>query len=512
MKIVYLWAGLAGLAQALALAAPGTGAPLWWLQLLALALLVALLEKSHSVRQAGALGLVFAMAWLAGSFWWLFISLNHYGGLAAPLAVLAVLALAAFLGLYYALACAAWRAWAQGHWLWRTLVFASAWLLAELCRGQWLTGFPWGAVGYAHVDGPLAALAPLGGVYSMSFLAAALAAALALAGTPGRRTLATTGPALLLVVAMLALLAWAPWVPAGGWSRDQGTLDVALLQGNIAQDQKFQPGSGVPMALQWYGERLQNSRASLVIAPETALPMLPQQLPAGYLEAVRAPFVGGERAALVGLPLGNYTEGYTNSVQGWLPGAMAPYRYDKHHLVPFGEFIPPLFRWFTELLHIPLGDFDRGRLGQASLDWRGQRIAPNICYEDLFGEELGLRFRDPARAPTILANVSNIAWFGNSVAVDQHLQISRLRALEFSRPMVRATNTGATAIIDHQGRVLQQLEPHTRGVLEGPVQGRTGTTPYAWWVARVGLWPLWALGLLVLLLAHQHGRRRQWFM
>ena len=157
----------------------------------------------------------------------------------------------------------------------------------------------------------------------------------------------------------------------------------------------------------------------------------------------------------------------------------------------------------------PLGDFNRGTIGQPSLLWQGQRIAPNICYEDLFGEELGARFRRPDEAPTILANFSNIGWFGNSVAIDQHLHISRLRALEFSRPMVRATNTGATAIIDHEGRVTHQLERHTRGVLEGQVEGREGTTPYAWWVSRAGLWPLWGLGLLLAALAWRHARRRQ---
>ena len=457
---------LAGLAQAMSLAAPGSGAPLWWLQLPALAVLVTLLDRSHSAVSAAALGLVFATAWMCGTFWWLFISMYTYGGLAAPLAALAVLALGAFVALFYAAACAAWRAWARGHWLWRALVFAALWLLAELCRGQWLTGFPWGAAGYSHVDGPLAALAPLAGVYGMSFMAALLAALLAFA----LRRPVNWGAG-VAVALLLAALVWAPWAPAPGWSRSTGTLDVALLQGNIPQDEKFQPGSGVPVALQWYGERLQSSRASLVIAPETALPMLPQQLPAGYLDAVRKPFTEGSRAALVGIPL--------------------------------------LFRWFTDLMRIPLGDFNRGTIGQPSLLWQGQRIAPNICYEDLFGEELGARFRRPDEAPTILANFSNIGWFGNSVAIDQHLHISRLRALEFSRPMVRATNTGATAIIDHEGRVTHQLERHTRGVLEGQLEGREGTTPYAWWVSRAGLWPLWGLGLLLAALAWRHARRRQ---
>jgi apolipoprotein N-acyltransferase len=175
--------------------------------------------------------------------------------------------------------------------------------------------------------------------------------------------------------------------------------------------------------------------------------------------------------------------------------------------VPFGEFIPPLFKWFTEMMDIPLGDFRRGDLGQASMAWAGERIAPNICYEDLFGEELGARFADPQQAPTMFVNLSNIGWFGDSIAIDQHLAISRMRALEFERPMVRATNTGATALIDHRGQVTQRLPAHTRGVLQGEVQGRTGLTPFAVWVARAGLAPLWGLGLAVVALAWRRRRR-----
>ena len=211
------------------------------------------------------------------------------------------------------------------------------------------------------------------------------------------------------------------------------------------------------------------------------------------------------------MPLGSLEAGYTNSVVGFQPGAAKPYRYDKHHLVPFGEFIPPFFRWFTERMNIPLGDFSRGGLAQPHFAWRGERIAPNICYEDLFGEELAAHFRDPASAPTVFVNLSNIGWFGNTLAIDQHLQISRMRTLEFERPMVRATNTGATAIIDHRGVVTHQLERHVRGILKGQVQGRSGhVTPYALWAARWGLWPLWILGVLIVLVAwavrHRNGR------
>jgi apolipoprotein N-acyltransferase len=158
------------------------------------------------------------------------------------------------------------------------------------------------------------------------------------------------------------------------------------------------------------------------------------------------------------------------------------------------------------MMNIPLGDFKRGDIGQPSFDWQGQRLAPNVCYEDLFGEELGARFSSSASTPTIFVNASNIAWFGNTVAIDQHLNISRLRALEFERPFIRATNTGATVIIDHRGHVTASLLRHTQGVLVGEVEGRSGSTPYAWWVARLGLWPLWLLGLLVSVFAWREYR------
>jgi apolipoprotein N-acyltransferase len=220
-------------------------------------------------------------------------------------------------------------------------------------------------------------------------------------------------------------------------------------------------------------------------------------------------FATGAQAALIGMPLGDAQAGYTNSVIGLKPGQTEPWRYDKHHLVPFGEFIPPFFKWFTEMMNIPLGDFNRGPLGQPPFEWQGQRLAPNICYEDLFSEELGLLFADPTRDPTIFVNISNLAWYGQSLAMDQHIQIARLRAKEFERPFLLATNTGVTAIVDHQGRVVSALARDTRAVLVGEVQGRTGTTPYAWWVARFGLWPLWLLAWgLAALACTLHLRKR----
>jgi apolipoprotein N-acyltransferase len=280
------------------------------------------------------------------------------------------------------------------------------------------------------------------------------------------------------------------------FTQPTGTLSVSLLQGDIPQDEKFAT-EHQGAALKWHVETMAAAQGDLVIAPETAIPFLPQQLPDGFWDQLRERYATGRTHALFGVPLGDEQSGYTNSAVGLAPGVKEEYRYAKHHLVPFGEFIPFGFRWFTQMMNIPLGDFNRGALNAPSFVVKGERIAPNICYEDLFGEELAARFADPASAPTMMANISNIGWFGETIAVDQHLNISRMRSLELQRPMLRATNTGATVIIDHHGRVTNSLKPFTRGVLEGTVQGRQGLTPFAWWASRWSLWPLALLGAAV---------------
>ncbi len=537
---------VAGLAHAASIGSPWDGQPVGWLQLLALGTLAWQLHGCATPRQGAWLGWLFATAWLSGTFWWLYVAMHTYGGLAAPLAAIAVFALAGTLALYYAGACALFVTLfarvAPVNKAWSAIVFASLWMLAEMARGIWFTGFGWGAAGYAHIDG-LGIFAKYIGAYGLAAMAAFLAslgaswlrepaiapAQIALTQDASHRPraarLVMRAGALVLVAALGAYLL--PRIVHKEFSSAGSTLSIALLQGNIPQDEKFQPGTGVADALRWYAEQMGRTEASLIVAPETAIPLLPQQLPEGYWETLSKPFLAGQQAVMFGVPLGNFEAGYTNSAVAIKPqpGAAWPltapqpaqaYRYEKHHLVPFGEFIPPLFKWFTKMMDIPLGDFNRGAVGQPSFEWQGQRLAPNICYEDLFGEELAARFMDPAKAPTIFVNLSNIGWFGNTVAIDQHLNISRMRALEFERPFIRATNTGDTVIIDHNGRVTQALPRHTRGVLLGTVQGRTGTvasgggiTPFAWWVSRFWLWPLWILAVGIVLLAAMGQIRRK---
>jgi len=279
-------------------------------------------------------------------------------------------------------------------------------------------------------------------------------------------------------------------------------MTVDLLQGQISQGEKFNFDTGVPQALAWYKRALLASDADLVITPETAIPALPLDLPTGYWLSLQQHFAQGGRAALIGLPLGSEEEGYTNSVVGLKPSSSAThYAYFKQHLVPFGEFIPPLFRWFTDLLKIPLGDFSRGDAVQPSFSWGGERFAPNICYEDLFGEELAARFVDAKTAPTVLVNVSNLAWFGSGSVLAQHRHIARMRSLELDRPSLRATNTGVTALIDRYGRVQAELPNSSQGVLRVQVRGNEGQTFFTRWAGKYGQLPLWAVAFVLIGLA-----------
>jgi apolipoprotein N-acyltransferase len=464
----------------------------WALPLATLALLVWRLDAAPP-RRAALLGWLYGTAWLAAGTWWLFVSMHRYGGLPAPLAAAAVAALSAALSLYLALATALYAKLRRGSGF-DAVLFAALWLLAELARGVLFTGFPWVAAGYSQVDSPLSALAPWLGVYGIgAVMALAAAGTVQLLCSRGRRWTAATAAAGALALAQAA---------PSDFTTPAGSLEASLLQTHVAQDEKFAT-EHLPANLAWVHRELLRATSPLVVAPETAVPLLPEQLrefAPGYWAQLQAHFALPGRAALVGVPLGDLDTGYTNSVVGLSAAHQAePHRYDKWHLVPFGEFIPPGFRWFTNLMNIPLGDFARGVTHPPPFEALGQRFGPNICYEDLFGEELARRFGEADRAPTVLVNLSNIGWFGRTIAVEQHLHISRLRSLELQRPMLRATNTGATAAIDHRGIVTALLPPHTRGVLVARVEGREGLTPYARWASRLSLWPLALAGAAVLL-------------
>ncbi|MCC7059249.1 MAG: apolipoprotein N-acyltransferase [Burkholderiaceae bacterium] len=462
----------------------------WWLQIVAQASLVVLLLRAPASAASGwrqaAPGFAFGLGWFLAGVSWLYISMHRYGGMPAPIAALAVLLFAAYLALFPAtvtLLTQRARASAAGaqdglRMTATAMVFAGTWGLAEIARGYLFTGFPWLASGYAHVDGPLAAFAPWVGVYGVSALAGLSAfglGALIVVFASGR----SLGKGAVAMALALAPLAIGQAAAAIDWVQASGTpLQVRLVQGNVAQEMKFDPARTLA-AMQSYADTVSRADATLTVLPETAWTLPWSATPAPLREALAAHLARNDGKLAIGMPLpqaGAPQDRLTNSVAVIDRSGTIVGRYDKRHLVPFGEFIPRGFGWFVAMMNIPLGEFARGTPDQAPVTIADQRVAFDICYEDLFGEALARQVRAGA---TILVNVSNIAWFGDSLALPQHLQIARMRAIELARPMLRATNTGVTAAIDARGHLLARLPAYVAGSLELEVQGGDGLTPYA---------------------------------
>ncbi len=464
---------------------------LWPLPLLSLALLFALLARAPSRRAGFLTGLAWGLGFFGTGVSWIYVSLSVYGGMAGWLAALATLLFCLVLALFPAAAGALKARWRGAPSLRLLLLLPLAWGVLEWMRGWVLTGFPWLTLGYSQVpDSPLAGYAPLVGAYGVSFLLALIAALLVWFVTARgltRRVWAATAIAALLIGGQT--LRQITWTQADG-----APTRVTLLQGNIAQEMKWDPDKALA-TLHSYARLAAAAPAQLIVLPETALPLFESGLPDDY----RAQLVtlgrknGGD--LLVGLPTGSLQGAYYNSVISL--GRAPTQRYHKVHLVPFGEFIPlkAVWGWVIEVLHIPLSDFGRGARDQRPLAVGGQRVAVNICYEDVFGEEI---IRQLPQA-SVLVNVSNLAWFGDSFAPWQHAQMSQMRALETGRMMLRATNTGVTAIIDARGRVLAALPLFQSGSLAGEIQGYAGSTPYVRWgnAPLLVLWGMLGVGLLL---------------
>jgi apolipoprotein N-acyltransferase len=423
---------------------------------------------------------------------WVYVSLHTFGNMPAPLAGFAVVLFVAGLAVFPAAA-----GWLQAQFAplaagWRlALAVPAAWVLLEWTRGWLLTGFPWLNLGYSQTDTPLAGFAAALGVYGMSLAVSVTAGLFAAAWLERRRALFLYLPiavALWLLAAAAAQIAWV--IPAGS------PLRVALVQANIPISIKWQSEHRQAVIDRYVSLSEQAPSADLVVWPEAAIPGYFDKVAPGL--APRLKRIAHERSPdfLIGAveqdPRGR---AYYNSV--FVVGAHQG-SYRKQHLVPFGEFLPlpGVFGWLIEHLQIPMSDFSRGAADQALLIAAGQPIGVSVCYEDAFGEEL-IRALPTA---TLFVNVSEDAWFGKSLAPHQRLQMARVRALEAGRPMLRAANTGPSAIIDHRGTVLAtspQFEPH---VLLGSAQPMQGATLYA----RFGNIPV--VLLVSLLLALGYGR------
>jgi len=440
-------------------------------------------------RRAFLAGYAFGLGMFGAGVSWIYVSLHTFGGMPPLLAGLATLIFCAFLALFPAAA-----GWLQARVpaypaVRACILIPAAWVLLEWLRSWILTGFPWLSLGYASVGWPLQGFAPLLGVFGLSFLTLSLAGMLWLASERKAR--------LLPILSFVVVLGAGQALRHAEWSERTGEpLPAALLQGNIPQDLKFRP-ERYARTLETYAALVEGSSARLIVLPETALPRFYDAVEPQYIAQLEAAAKRNNGDLLLGIPLRTSAGKYYNSALTL--GASPRQAYHKVHLVPFGEFVPPGFGWVLRLVQIPLSDFSRGARDQQPLAIAGQRVAVNICYEDVFGDAMA-RWLPQA---TLLVNMSNVAWFGDSLAPAQHLQIARLRAVETGRMHLAATNTGITAAIDRDGRVLARLTQFTEGRLEIVAQGYSGMTPYA----RFKDWPVVVGSLLALAFAAFIARR-----
>ena len=463
----------------------------WPLPFLSLAVLFVLLARTASLRAGFVIGYVWGLGFFIAGVSWVFVSLSVYGGMAEWLAALATFLFCAFLALFPATVGALQARMPIPPALRLLLLVPLAWGATEWMRSWIFTGFPWLVMGYSQVPGsPLAGYAPLVGVYGVSYLLALIAALLAWSLTARGRP----APRVWAAVAIVALGVGGQALRDLDWTTPDGApTSVALLQGNIPQEMKWRPEITLE-TLESYARMAAASPAQLIVFPETALPLFESAIPDVYRDGLISLGRGNGGDVLTGLPTGLPQGAYYNSVISF--GSAPSQRYHKVHLVPFGEYVPlkVFWGWVIEVLHIPLSDFARGAVDQRPLAIGGQRVAANICYEDAFGEEIIRQLPEAS----VLVNVSNLAWFGDSFAPWQHAQMSQMRALETGRMMLRATNTGVTAIIDARGHVLASLPPFTTGSLSGSIQGYAGSTPYVRW-GNAPVLTLWGILGLVLL-------------
>jgi apolipoprotein N-acyltransferase len=444
------------------------------LTVLGLAALALLWLRAAGPGPAAGLGFAFGLGFFCAGVSWVYVSLHDFGMMPLPLAVIATFLFCVILALFPAAAGFAWgRLRGHGGRAAAPLIcaFPALWTLSEWCRGWVFTGFPWLGMGYAHTDSWLAGYAPLGGVHAVSLAAALCAGLLAyfLVTHSMRRRIA-------MIAVLAVVLAAGAALRLRDWTRPEGPpVTVALAQGDIPQSMKFDP-ERYESTLATYRRQVEQAvrvGAHLVVLPETAIPRLLDQVDPAWIDGLASTAATARADVLTGVVLRDRADRYYNAVISL--GASPPQAYRKVHLVPFGEFIPPAFGWVLNILHIPLSDFARGPTDQQPLELAaGLRVAVNICYEDAFGDEI---IRQLPRA-NLLTNASNVAWFGDSLAPEQHLQISRMRALETGRYMLRSTNTGVTAIIDEHGKVTARLPQFTATLLNGTAQPFTGATPF----------------------------------
>ncbi|MCL2644441.1 MAG: apolipoprotein N-acyltransferase [Betaproteobacteria bacterium] len=451
-------------------------APLEWFPLafFSLALLIVLLERAATVCAGFCLGFSWGLGAFGAGVSWLTIALWRYGEVPLPVAAPIIFLFCAVLSLFPALAGMFYARWRCGGMFARALFFAGLWVLVEWLRGTLFTGFPWLAIGYSQTPpSPIAGYFPVVGVYGVGGLLAFVAGLLGVCAADRKWGHAVGNwkiPAVL--IGAICLGGWT--LSRVQWAEPDGLpLAVSLVQPNIEQSLKWD-SEYFAETLRIILDLVSVSRGEVVVLPEAALPAMLDTMPEDYLNEL-TDLVGERNASLVTGVFTREDKRYFNAAVTL--GEGAGQHYAKTHLVPFGEYSPPFFGWFYQLASIPMSQQSPGAANQPPLTLFGRRIAVNICYEDVFGAEL--IFSLPQAG--LMLNLSNLAWYGDSLAQPQHLQIARARAMETGRPMLRSTNTGMTALVLPDGSVPAVLPAFTRGVLEVEVPAFKGLTPYARW-------------------------------
>jgi apolipoprotein N-acyltransferase len=473
----------------------------WWPMSILMPAVLIWLWEGATPRRAAVLGFWFNAGTFSVGTYWLYIAIRQIGHAPLVLALFLMVGFVVIMGSYHAV-----LGWLIARFLpergavrWMVGI-PGAWLLIEWWRSWFLSGFGWLALGYAHTDNWLGGLSPLIGQYGLGLLTLLLAGALVAALSGDRRTRIASG-ALYVVV----------WGAAFGlrgieWTETSGRpITVAVVQGAIPQDEKW-IGDNLEAIVDLYKTRTREAYgAALIVWPESAIPDLANNHIEFYRDVYQeasahgSSLIVGTLRAEANASTGE--EEFFNSVLSMDKATPGVGWHDKHHLVPFTEFVPvPAFaREWLRLMSLPYSDFNRGAAQQAPLEAAGQRIAASVCYEDAYG---ATQLR-ALRTATMLVNVTNDAWFGRSSARYQHLQISRMRAMETGRPMVRAANDGVSALIGHHGEIIAQAPEYEANVMRAELQPRMGLTPYA----RSGNWPVVCLGLVFGLFGAYLGRR-----
>ena len=422
--------------------------------------------------QAFLRGYLFGMAQFGVGISWVYFSMHDYGGASALEAGGLTALFVLILSCYPALAgwLAVYLFGDYGKHIKLLVAFPAFWIIFEWLRGWFIADFPWLQVGSSQVDTPLGhGLAPLLGVHGVS-LAVALLAGLSLSvldRNDWRRRSAMMGIGILIVSCA--------WLGRIQWTQPAGPpFKVALLQGNVPQNQKWQPEFQLATLELYAGMTRQHWDARLVVWPETAIPAYYHQVKDTWLVDLRKEAAPHNTDLIIGMPWYDLTtQRYYNAM---VSVAEKPGTYLKRHLVPFGEYLPfrHVFGWVLKILEIPLADFASGEKGQEPIQAAGYPVAASICYEDVFGHEA----RDALPQAAYLVNVTNDAWFGDSMAPRQHVQIARMRAMESGRYLVRATNTGITAAISPDGKIIAQAPMFVQTSITAEITPMSGATPY----------------------------------